>query len=595
MAIMVPSYRRSEEFNRSRGERLLYNELKKQLSDEYVIFHSVNVLGRARTNKGYPVDKEIDFIVFHPQKGIICIEVKHGEIRFRDNGIFQKQYLEYDDSSRNKENYVSIDPLKQIAPAKYSLIKHLKDNLGSRIEYSCTSVAFFTSVRSVDMHGKLPLFYRGRILFKEDLETLSESLDNHFDYHNGRIPKDKDLVKETKNSVINEIAPSCDAIPILSERIKENEFSFRKMTQEQIKVLDFLEKQKNAVIEGMAGSGKTVIALEKAKRLSESRKVLVLCFNRMIKDYMKISLQKYSSNIDVMNIYDLGLAYRYLKSGEFHWTRQMELLNDILQGKLEWDYDDLIIDEAQDYTKGILEMLYNIQKKSNGHFYAFYDIHQKTHNNMSEEWLDKFHNRYVLHSNCRNTMEIAEACCKIVGENIRKPSIKVSGQRPKWHINRTEDELKKTLETQLDYYIEQGISLSDIVLLTIKSSNDPSGILCNEKNLKAASFNIGKYKVSGYKKEGHLLFTTARKFKGNESDIVIVVDINEESLWNDNGKKLFYIAVSRAKHIAEVHCVMDRTEEESLYRSISREKRNEPFALREYLAMEKVNYSHGMR
>lgn len=590
MAIMVPEYRERQEFNNSWGEILLYKEFKKQLSDDYVIFHSVNILGRAHTNKGYPVDKEIDFIVFHPEKGIICVEVKSGEIKFEDNRIFQKQYLKYDDFDKKEENYILIDPLKQIDPAKYSLIKHLKENLKKNVQYPCTSVAFFPSVCRGEMQGTPPPFYKEHILFKEDLRSLSAALDKHFDYDNGRLPEDRELVKKVKYSVINEIAPSCNAIPVLRERIKEHEFSFRKMTEDQVGVLDFLEKQKEAVIEGMAGSGKTVIALEKAKRLSKNRKVLVLCFNRMIKDYMKEALKAHSDNIDVMNIYDLGVVYRYLKSGQFHWKRQMNLLEDILQGKLKWDYDDLIIDEAQDYTRGILEMLYNIQQESEGHFYAFYDVHQKTHDNKSEEWLDTFQNRYILRNNCRNTMEIAESCCKIVGESIKEPKIKVSGQRPQWVISRSARGLEKSLEKRLDYYINRGISIEDIVLLTVKSSNDSSRVLRPEKLPNELSLTIGKHKVSDFKKEGHLLFTTARKFKGNESDIVIVVDITKESLLNENSKKLFYIALSRAKHMAEIHCVMGYSDEVDLYRSISKESQNKPTVLREYLAMEKLDY-----
>ena len=45
-----------------------------------------------------------------------------------------------------------------------------------------------------------------------------------------------------------------------------------------------------------------------------------------------------------------------------------------------------------------------------------------------------------------------------------------------------------------------------------------------------------------------ILFTTARKFKGLESDVVIVIDIDEKSFADNKAKCVFYVASSRAKH-----------------------------------------------
>ena len=57
------------------------------------------------------------------------------------------------------------------------------------------------------------------------------------------------------------------------------------LLREQYKLLDFLEDQDTAVINGAAGTGKTMLAIEKARRHSiEGEKVLFLCYNRMLCD-----------------------------------------------------------------------------------------------------------------------------------------------------------------------------------------------------------------------------------------------------------------------------------------------------------------------
>ena len=84
---------------------------------------------------------------------------------------------------------------------------------------------------------------------------------------------------------------------------------FRKMTAEQMYLLDYLEEQEEAAIHGVAGTGKTVLAVQKAKSLSETGTVLFLCFNRFLKDH----LQDAYSGESGISFYTLdGLLARYI-------------------------------------------------------------------------------------------------------------------------------------------------------------------------------------------------------------------------------------------------------------------------------------------
>lgn len=82
MAKMIP--KNEMNFNRSIGEKEVYNSLKK-LDDEYIVFHSI----RWENRNKYNICGEADFIVIHPQKGIVVIEVKSGEIELKDQKWYQ--------------------------------------------------------------------------------------------------------------------------------------------------------------------------------------------------------------------------------------------------------------------------------------------------------------------------------------------------------------------------------------------------------------------------------------------------------------------------------------------------------------------------
>ena len=52
-------------------------------------------------------------------------------------------------------------------------------------------------------------------------------------------------------------------------------------------ILNFLEEQKTAVINGAAGTGKTLVAIEKAKRHAcKGEKVLFLRYNNLLKTHL---------------------------------------------------------------------------------------------------------------------------------------------------------------------------------------------------------------------------------------------------------------------------------------------------------------------
>jgi DNA replication protein DnaC len=85
------------------------------------------------------------------------------------------------------------------------------------------------------------------------------------------------------------------------------------LTQSQFRVLRQLRGHKRATIIGGAGTGKTLLAIEKATQLAEQGfRVLLVCFNRNLKDWITGNLKH--SNIVICTFHGLvQFARRWAK------------------------------------------------------------------------------------------------------------------------------------------------------------------------------------------------------------------------------------------------------------------------------------------
>lgn len=101
---MIPDM--PKEFDPKSHEGIMFEELN-ELSDDYYVFHSFSIV----TLKGnFIAESETDFVIFHPKKGIICLEAKAGQVKY-ENGYWQygsgkrmKHDGPYIQAKRNKWN-----------------------------------------------------------------------------------------------------------------------------------------------------------------------------------------------------------------------------------------------------------------------------------------------------------------------------------------------------------------------------------------------------------------------------------------------------------------------------------------------------------
>ena len=149
---------------------------------------------------------------------------------------------------------------------------------------------------------------------------------------------------------------------------------FFRLTEEQNALINYLEEQKVAAIQGVAGTGKTVLACEKAKALAKDGKVLFLCFNQFLRKALQeekeLNPQKYE-NIDFYNIHQL--VSTKIKAASVDDDIEVFLKN---YDQYDWEYKHIIVDEAQDFKDVFIEKLYEIAFYTEGSFYVFFDKNQ---------------------------------------------------------------------------------------------------------------------------------------------------------------------------------------------------------------------------
>lgn len=352
--------------------------------------------------------------------------------------------------------------------------------------------------------------------------------------------------------VMDVLCPYFHAVPKLGTTINESEHIYIRLTNQQIALLDFLVEQDTAVIHGLAGTGKTVLAIEKAKMLAaQGESVLFLCYNSFLRD----SLRENNTIPGVVFHNAHSLAYEIMGATDSKIDdvlAEFEEYLEVVFDKENWKYKNVIVDEGQDLDDRLLNRLYDLSKSKKGSFYVFYDKNQFIMKKRQPHWLEDAECRLVLSKNCRNTAEIFKTACSIIGkENLTLNEI--HGEVPFLRFYSTEKEMTAIVEGFLER-MKKGEVPADKITILSASTLDNSFI---DAKRKYAGFEL-----SEKREPGKVHFTTIRKFKGLEAEAILVVDASMIGLKSEEDRRLLYVGVSRAKNYLEIAMNQDIADSE---------------------------------
>lgn len=535
MAKMIPATPRT--FAPESLENIMFDALERLLPENYYVFHSLKII---TVVDSVVKESETDFVIFCPDRGILCLEAKAGHVQY-DGGTWR-----YGSGIEMSHD----GPYNQAANSKYRLLDYIKAN-SKDLAKKCKMLhaVWFPSVSQRELRHEIlpPESLIDITLSKEDLTNPLPSIEKIFSIDLPNHIQTSLSEKEAEQLLRRVLCPSFDLVPALSFEHDLKKQVFHRMLSEQTCVLNYLVEQKTAVIQGAAGTGKTLIALEKARRHAENgEKVLFLCYNKFLQEFIAASCPH--ENIDFYTVD--GFACRLCNTGEPNYPLLKAKLEDYYLDE-NFPYAHVIIDEGQDFGQsnieeneiiGLLENIIVDRENVDGSFYVFYDSMQLVQGDRVPEYILNADCKLTLYKNCRNTENIATTSMKPI--RARKPKLIegcIKGSVPKMYFCENPDTQRKQVEKVIQDYESKGIK--DIVILTCKTEN--TSVLT--QNIFDGKFNR-KYR-----------FTTCRKFKGLEADAIIITDLDEAVL-TTNASKLFYVGSSRARLFLGVVCSLTHEE-----------------------------------
>lgn len=568
MSRMMPPF--YDESIKSNAEKYIFGLLQNDPdTKDWICLHS---LGLARHQS--QVYGEIDFVVLVPEEGVFCLEVKGGNVGRRDGmWTFTNRYGE--------QNHRQKGPFQQVRDNMFSLMKEVERHFGGH-------------------HRLSRLLYGQGVLFpdiqweRDDTEgELWQVYDRNF-----RRPIStfiRQLARESRRSLPQKAVPTLDDIEELADflrgdfelvetsghRLSSVDEQIKRLTAEQFQCLDGLRRNPRCLFEGGAGTGKTFLALETAKRERlAGRRVLLLCYNRLLGCWMASTPVGRSTEVTVghfQGIMDDLIARSSLHAQYTEGRKQADTpgkinsffktdapiyaLNAVSEGVVE-PFDMLVVDEGQDLLMpeqlDVLNALV-VGGLAGGRWAFFCDFHRQAiyHNlpgetgtNTADELRLHLTERaphyasFELSVNCRNTRPIGEETALLSGFDVPPfLSSHLDGSAVDYRFYADEDEQRQKIRQIINGLLADGVSPAMIQILSpVQRSNSClavpiPGLDCDIRDLRDTDLNRLDLP--------YITFSTIHTFKGLESPVVILTDVRHIESERDHA--LLYVGMSRAR------------------------------------------------
>jgi len=552
MAVMMPNVNPDDISVDS--ERIVYRVLKEQLPNDYVVLHSYPWLRPDRD--GVLREGEADFIVLHQERGLLVLEVKGGTLRYQ-NATWQRK------KSHGYE--VITDPFRQARCSMHHLVERIEQRTSGDVRGAHFSYGYAVVFPHDDYTGDVPPGGdRALILSRRDMDEIEQAINQAMAIWPQR---EKPLTDHQWRRLTSALLPEFmlfRPMAVLADDLFER---IQEMTDEQIEVVaGICDDNKRVFISGVAGSGKTQIAYDRAIGLAASGfRTLLVCYNKSLAEHLQNCLHadparaKCEGCLTIMHFH--GLARLLIDDAGIHWAppesdpmlaeffiRDVpDLMEQAIYLAMEdgekVQYDAIVIDEAQDFHDRWWEVLECtlLEGGANGRLLAFADPVQKIWEWAPSEPPVSFAARYTLRRNCRNSKWIARTSAAIANTEAMHFRRAPLGGKPKVYTVASMASMKGIAMRVVEQLMHaHDLRPSQVVLIGPKSYEHGS--------LRSVS-RIGGVAVSGdiraWFSGAAILVTTSRSFKGLEADVVVLYDL--EQLSDGFSVTDLYVACTRAR------------------------------------------------
>lgn len=563
MAVVFPSVRPIASDDVSQAERDVLDALA-MLPPDWQVIHSLWL----KTHK-VKLHAEADFILV-TDRAILILEVKGGNVwRDEEGWHFQSKF-------GHKKNTKKEGPFDQARGAYYALREHLESSGRKELfdDYIwgygviCPECVLNISQRDAFVDPCMLLDERG---FPGVLQSFVEKLTTYWVSRYGRgdiagikFNKNRqELISSGKRSeIVLALRPAFELVIGPGASSVHSEKDLIALTEHQLAALDFISMEPRNLLLGSAGTGKTILAVEQARRkASEGKKVLLLCFNKLLARRLTSRFSEAElAHIDMGSYHQFvislckrkGVKRPIAETWDEFCIALRDALEEIFSRLGEEDYYDyLVIDEAQDLMSDEFMDLADLLLRGglkNGSWMMACDLQQAIfRGNFNKSLFTKLSGwarKTPLKVNCRNTRQIAAYVTGLSGVGSTETD-GVNGETPVIrYFDGVHDYLrilKKLVNELIQSFLETGLPLSDIVILYGSSEYVPSEIM------KPGFFLRMPRAAEELNSQGTdtIQVCSVQGFKGLEGRAVVLVGISDFSstAWRD----IFYVGASRAR------------------------------------------------
>jgi hypothetical protein len=305
---------------------------------------------------------QLDFLLVHPQRGLCVLEVKGGAVELREGTWYTTPHGGTPVALRRS-------PFVQAADGRYEMQRFLWKHLHVPDEAMAHAAALPDCIVDEALGPDAP---RGIVLDRRDLEAVEPAVLRALKIWKTRVV----LSESDVERLIGLLKPSTELTVVLAAEVALTEEGIQRETRRQVHFTDSqidayetMLRQQRVVVIGEAGTGKTVLAIERAKRLSDTGlRTLLLCHRAAVAAFMRTTIGRGvrrrldTSSLDDLTVTPFGELLTALAedSGRARPSSNAAPSPDWLLGAAEdigLQFDALVIDEAQEFTPDQLDAL----------------------------------------------------------------------------------------------------------------------------------------------------------------------------------------------------------------------------------------------
>lgn len=545
---------------KSGAERRMFDVIRDTPNtDDWICLHSLGLARHAKKRRG-----EIDFLLL-TRTGVFVLEVKGGGVK-RDDGIWHFTDR-YGTVHRKSEG-----PFDQAAGAMFALEadvnRQFKDDARrSRLLFGYGVIlpdVRFNETGSEADRRQVYDFDDRQLPFSNYIQRLSVYA-RETDKRSRYSPTANDI-----HELVDFLRPDFDLVPPLVVQVDEASARLLALEKEQYAVIDAWEQYRHprVIVQGGAGTGKTLLAMEASVREARKGKgtVLLVCFNQLLARYLKLvaAARHPEGGIEVTSIYGLlnSIIQSSRYSDEFSKRRasssESEVYGDLYPEFAQRAVLDsqpnqvrtLIVDEAQDMmTLDLFDILDACLEGGlkEGRWRVFCDVNNQAsvfgrYEDDALGRLTKLGQTVYLVTNRRNTIPVADETAMLTRPRIVAPAL-IEGVpvQYSWYANL--EAQQSGVSKALGKLAAEGVAPGRITVLSPRSIEHCCASGIDTPPLSQITWtNVGDV-MSGKAKS--VSYATISAFKGLENDFILLTDIEDVELewW----RSVIYVGMSRAR------------------------------------------------